>query len=85
MIVATTETLLINAISPKGERIVVWKDKDGLFNAFESSSDSPTVSIIAHGSLTALFDSLEFTDWVLMGIQSIEIQNALKIYFLKVP
>jgi len=83
MVVVTTESLLMDATSPQNERIIVWKDKQGLINVMTLNPDSElSVTIVAYGSIESLVEVMGFShsfhSWVLQGVKDKELETAIQ-------
>jgi len=79
MLVATTETLLINAYKENLGRIIAWKDKQGLYHKIQiSNSSTCEVRVSLFGKVESLIESIELNDWVLGGVKDKELQIAIQ-------
>lgn len=78
MIVAITSDLILNASNDSLGRIIAWKDKDGLFNKIQVSSKSDEVLVTVFGTIEKLVEALPMTDWVLAGVKSDELKEAIQ-------
>lgn len=85
MVVTTTQNLLIDATSPSEERIIAWKDKQGLINVMTLNPHSElSVTIVAYGSIESMVEVMGFAQsfhsWLLQGIKSKELETAIQKY-----